>query len=92
MHTPKPKRTESNIIKEARALRAKRALQKKTKKEKEGYKYFVYAHELGFGQHHKVYFRNLKSAQSWINKSGTMGTVYDLNEKLVWTNINEPLS
>jgi hypothetical protein len=66
--------------------KSKKLRERKTRaKSAEGYKYYtVIKHNTSSGQH-RVYFRNLNSAKTWVKKhTGLDNNVYDLNDKSVW--------
>jgi hypothetical protein len=46
------------------------------KKRKEGYKFWC--HVPGDYSNHRIYFRNLKSAEGWLRKNKSKGEIYPL--------------
>ena len=58
--------TPEGMLRKARERSEKDRLALIRKKKSEGYKFWCYAP--GYREMHKVYFRNMKSAESWLKK------------------------
>jgi hypothetical protein len=74
----KPKLEE--IKEEAKARYAQKLKETVARKKKQGYKYWCYTPASMGIKDHKIYFRNLKSAQAWVKKHDFFGEtpIYEL--------------
>lgn len=70
----------AEIKEQAKAHYAQKLGETVARKKKQGYKYWCYTPASGNAKEHKVYFRNLKSAQAWVKKHNFFGEtpIYEL--------------